>query len=276
MPNIHPTVICLSEDIASDVTIGPYCVVEAGVALEEGVEVASHAAIGANARIGARSKVGAGARIGAGCILDRDVTVGANAIIADEVRLNVSAFVEPGTKVNAPVPPYAIVSGQEGTITGYVDAALDVLPNLGASPHEGSQESRVRGVRVYDMREFPDLRGTLLVGEFGKELPFLPKRYFLVYDVLSERTRGEHAHRECHQFLTCIQGACSVLADDGTNRQEFRLDRRSIGLHLPPMIWGVQYKFSRDGVLLVFASAYYDPSDYIRDYNEFARLAEGR
>jgi UDP-2-acetamido-3-amino-2,3-dideoxy-glucuronate N-acetyltransferase len=39
------------------------------------------------------------------------------------------------------------------------------------------------------------------------------------------------------------------------------------------MVWGVQYKYSSDAVLLVFASDFYDPSDYIRDYSDFLALA---
>jgi hypothetical protein len=39
------------------------------------------------------------------------------------------------------------------------------------------------------------------------------------------------------------------------------------------MIWGIQHSYSADAVLLVFASDYYDPADYIRDYNEFLHLA---
>ena len=35
------------------------------------------------------------------------------------------------------------------------------------------------------------------------------------------------------------------------------------------MTWAVQYKYSRDAVLLVFASNSYDADDYIRDYAEF-------
>jgi UDP-2-acetamido-3-amino-2,3-dideoxy-glucuronate N-acetyltransferase len=266
---IHPTAICLSEDIGQDVSVGPYCVIERGVTVADGAALDPHAYVAANASIGAKSRVGAGARIGAGCVIDRDVTVGANAVIADGVHLHVNSCVAPGTKVSAPVPPYAIVSGHDAAIVGYVDAAAEALPNIGARSREGSQSSRVRGVRIYEMREFPDLRGALSVGEFGTDLPFLPKRYFLVYDVLSEQIRGEHAHKNCHQFLMCVQGACSILADDGRSRQEFRLDRRTLGVHLPPMVWGVQYKFTRDGVLLVFASEHYDPDDYIRDYGEF-------
>ena len=63
------------------------------------------------------------------------------------------------------------------------------------------------------------------------------------------------------------------MADDGINRQEFLLDRQDLGIHLPPMVWGIQYKYSADAVLLVFASRYYDSADYIRDYSQFRQLA---
>jgi UDP-2-acetamido-3-amino-2,3-dideoxy-glucuronate N-acetyltransferase len=38
------------------------------------------------------------------------------------------------------------------------------------------------------------------------------------------------------------------------------------------MVWATQYKFSRDAVLMVLASEYYDAADYIRDYTEFLAL----
>ena len=56
---------------------------------------------------------------------------------------------------------------------------------------------------------------------------------------------------------------------DGTNRRELLLDQPSLGLYLPPMTWGIQYKFSPDAMLLVLASDYYDPEDYIRKYEDF-------
>ena len=43
------------------------------------------------------------------------------------------------------------------------------------------------------------------------------------------------------------------------------------------MVWGIQYQYTADAVLLVFASHHhYDASDYIRDYNEFMALAADR
>jgi hypothetical protein len=37
------------------------------------------------------------------------------------------------------------------------------------------------------------------------------------------------------------------------------------------MIWTTLYRFSRDAILLVFASAHYDPEDYIRDYEIYLK-----
>jgi dTDP-4-dehydrorhamnose 3,5-epimerase-like enzyme len=107
-------------------------------------------------------------------------------------------------------------------------------------------------------------------------LPFEPKRYFIVFDVKSKEVRGEHAHRRLHQFLVCVKGSCSVVVDDGKNREEYQLDQPNLGIYLPPMVWAIQYKYTADAILLVLASDIYDPMDYIRDYDEFISLVVTR
>jgi UDP-2-acetamido-3-amino-2,3-dideoxy-glucuronate N-acetyltransferase len=126
---------------------------------------------------------------------------------------------------------------------------------------------------LHTFRAVPDMRGSLSVGEFDREIPFKPLRYFLVYDVPTIETRGEHAHIECHQFVVAIAGSVSVVVDDGRQREEFVLNQRNVGLYLPPMTWGIQYRYSADAVMLVFASHYYASEDYIRDYSEFLQRA---
>lgn len=135
------------------------------------------------------------------------------------------------------------------------------------------EATRVAGVSLHHQTDVRDPRGNLTVGEFGRDIPFEVRRYFLVHGVPSLETRGEHAHRRCHQFLVAVHGSVCVIADDGRTSQEFVLDRPSLGLHLPPMVWGVQHRYSADGVLLVFASDHYDPADYIRSRSEFLALA---
>ena len=71
------------------------------------------------------------------------------------------------------------------------------------------------------------------------------------------------------QFLVCLKGAVTIVLDDGQARDEVRLDTPQVGLHIPPMVWGIQYRFSADAVMLVLASDTYDAADYIRNYDDF-------
>ena len=131
----------------------------------------------------------------------------------------------------------------------------------------------VGGCSLHRLRLVDDIRGNLSAGEFERDIPFTPKRYFLIFGVPAREVRGEHAHKLCHQFLICIRGSCRVLLDDGQHRHEITLDRPDLGLYLPPMIWGSQHSYSPDAMLLVFASEYYDPGEYIHGYEEFCALA---
>ena len=127
----------------------------------------------------------------------------------------------------------------------------------------------VRGVDVYEFPWVKDPRGDLTVGEVESGFPFRPKRYFIISGVPSGEIRGEHAHKECHQFLVCAYGRCSVTVDDGKNQLEVQLNRPNLGIYVPPMIWGRQWQYSADAALLVYASELYDPADYIREYDAF-------
>jgi UDP-2-acetamido-3-amino-2,3-dideoxy-glucuronate N-acetyltransferase len=138
------------------------------------------------------------------------------------------------------------------------------------------EPSGVAGVEIYRFPLIRDPHGDLTVGEYGRGFPFQPKRYFIVSRVPRGERRGVHAHKCCHQLLICAQGSCTALVDDGTTRREFILDNSSVGLHVGPMIWGTQHDYSADGTLLVFASDYYDPDDYIRDYDAFQDALRGR
>ena len=128
--------------------------------------------------------------------------------------------------------------------------------------------------RLIELPNIIDERGNLTVAEFGRLIPFDAKRFFMVYQVPLVQIRGEHAHHKCHQFLIAARGSIAVIADDGVSRDEFLLNRPNLGLYLPPLVWGVQYKYSPDACLLVFASDYYDGEDYIRHYEHYLNIVE--
>jgi hypothetical protein len=206
-------------------------------------------------------------------LLREGASIGANATILAGVTIGKRAMVGAGAVVTKDVPPNAIVVGNPARITGYVSSVQRTTDSETLQKADLINEpSKVAGVQLVKLPFIPDLRGSLSFAEVGQKLPFEPKRYFIVFDVKSKEVRGEHAHRRLAQFLVCVKGSCSVVVDDGTNREEYQLDQPNLGLYLPPMTWGIQYKYSLDAVLLVLASDIYDPEDYIRDYDEFLSL----
>jgi hypothetical protein len=133
----------------------------------------------------------------------------------------------------------------------------------------------VGNVAIIHLKSVLDSRGNLIVGEFGGDIPFFVKRFFLICDSPGESIRGEHAHKECHQFLICNKGSCEISVDDGLgNIKTIQLSAPNKGLHIPPMIWAQQQYSSRDTQLLVFASEFYEAKDYIRSYAQFCDIAK--
>lgn len=266
--------VCSHCFIESDVTVGDRVTIKNGVQLWDGVRIENDVFIGPNVsfsndkfprskhhqKVALETHVESGASIGAGATILPGVKIGRNAMIGA------------GAVVTRSVPPNAIVIGNPARISGYVDATQRVIEE-GALPQV--ERSKVTGVKLIALQRVWDIRGSLSVGEFLQNVPFEPKRYFVVFDVPSAETRGAHAHLACQQFLVGVHGSVSVLVDDGTRREEFLLDRPELGLYVPPMIWGIQYKYSADAVLVVFASHHYDSADYIRDYDEFLKLVNG-
>jgi UDP-2-acetamido-3-amino-2,3-dideoxy-glucuronate N-acetyltransferase len=274
--------ICDGVFIENKVSIGDRVTIKCGVQIWDGITLEDDVFIGPNATftndLFPRSKVHLGeypqTRVCSGA------SIGANATILPGLTIGRNAMVGAGSVVTRSVPPNAVVVGNPARITGYAN-------NIGSTAQQKSVTSAfdikedekpavmntmVKNVTLHRLPLVTDLRGSLSVGEIGQHIPFGVERYFLVFDVPSAETRGEHAHHQCHQFLICVAGSVAVVADDGKNRQEFLLNRPNQGVHLPPMTWGTQYKYSKDAVLLVLASHHYSSADYIRNYDDFMRL----
>lgn len=204
-----------------------------------------------------------------------NASIGANATILPGVTIGTHAMVGAGAVVTRSVPPYAIVYGNPARIMDYVGISKanhsQETSSLCSTDAEKAIVSEVNGVKLHRLPLIEDLRGNLSFGESNRQIPFIPSRFFIVTDVSSEKVRGQHAHRKCKQFLVCVKGSLSVVVDDGHHREEFLMNRPYLGLYVPPMIWSIQYKYSKDAVLLVLASDYYSKDDYIRDYDVFLR-----
>jgi acetyltransferase-like isoleucine patch superfamily enzyme/dTDP-4-dehydrorhamnose 3,5-epimerase-like enzyme len=273
--------ICDHVFVENDVIVGDRVTVKCGVQLWDGVRLEDDVFVGPNATftndMRPRSKQYPAQF--AQTVVRSGASIGANATLLPGISIGSRAMVGAGAVVTRSVPPNAVVVGNPAKIVGYVDTedhAADPAPGApNAGPGSGVQATGVRGVSLHRLKEVEDMRGSLSVGEFGRDIPFDVKRYFLVYNVPTLEIRGEHAHHRCQQFLIAVKGSVHVVADDGVRREQFLLNSPAQGLLLPPMTWGIQYRYTADAVLLVLASEHYDGADYIRDYDEFLRLASG-
>jgi len=267
--------ICDGVFVEGGAVIGDRVTVKCGVQLWDGVELEDDVFVGPNATFTndpmprsrqwleeyPRTVVRAGA------------SIGANATILPGLEVGTGAMVGAGAVVTRSVPPHAIVVGNPARIHGYAQSTT-LKPDAEPAPSaDGRSVLGVRGVHLQEFPEFADLRGKLTAGEMPSEaIPFAARRCFFVYGVPGREVRGEHAHRECHQFLIAVAGRVNVAVDDGENRAEVTLDGPTTGLYVPPLVWASEFGYEEDSVLMVLASHPYDPDDYIREYQEF--LAE--
>ena len=273
--------ICDHVFIENDVLIGNRVTVKCGVQLWDGITIEDDVFIGPNATFTndpfPRSKEYLD--VYPRTLVKKRASIGANATILPGLAIGANCMVGAGAVVTRDVPENAIVLGNPARIVGYTQHSVSVATEVShasvlvrqprqKSSHTG-QELGVDACALVPLPRYQDLRGELIVSEFEEVLPFTPKRTFFVRGVPDEHVRGEHAHRACDQFLLAIAGSLNVLMDNGKATKEVVLDSPEIGLYLPAKVWSVQYKFSEDAVLAVFASLPYESADYIRSYDEF-------
>ena len=126
--------------------------------------------------------------------------------------------------------------------------------------------------RMLEFQQKGDERGYLVIVEGKEDIPFDIKRIFYIYGSDRDVIRGRHANRKSEFVLINVAGTSKVRVMDGKgNEAVYSLNRPRTGIYLPRMVWKEMYDFSEDSVLLCLASEHYDPSEYIRDYDEFVK-----
>jgi acetyltransferase-like isoleucine patch superfamily enzyme len=266
--------ICDHVFIENDVVVGDRVTVKSGVQLWDGIRLGNDVFVGPNATFSndkfprSRQRPAEFAKT----VVRDGASIGANATILPGLTIGLNAMVGAGAVVTKDVPANAVVYGNPARIEGYTSAIREAPPAPTASPPDQTSRELAGGARLIAIRRADDLRGSLAALELGSDLPFVPVRFFTVFGVPSAHVRGEHAHRRCDQVLICLAGSVSVLVDDGERRDEVILREPNRALYIPAMVWGSQFRFSRDAVLGVFASRPYEPDDYVREYADYLAL----
>ena len=124
------------------------------------------------------------------------------------------------------------------------------------------------------LNTFTDERGSLTVAETEKEIPFVIKRAYWIYNVPEGQERGKHANRMTYQYLVAVKGRVEITLENKEGKRNYVLDRPDKGVLIPPMTWNELLSFSEDAVLLVLSSQPYRPEMYINSYEEFLRMIQ--
>ena len=111
-------------------------------------------------------------------------------------------------------------------------------------------------------------RGSLFAINNFDELPFLPKRLFVVSDVPSSAVRGKHAHYETQQVLFCLKGSIQITITDKNGVHSIFLSEGEKYFH-DRLEWAEIDFENRDTLMLVVCSTDFDEDDYIRDLEQF-------
>lgn len=127
--------------------------------------------------------------------------------------------------------------------------------------------------RLIELPSVEDPQGNLAFVEGNRHVPFQIARAYHVHGVPAGAQRGGHAHREIEQLVICLRGDFEVAADDGSRRGSFAIGEPRLALYLPPMIWHDLTGFAPNSAYYVLSSGLYDEGEYVRDYEEFRRLA---
>lgn len=265
--------ICDHVFIENDVTVGDRVTVKCGVQLWDGTTLEDDVFVGPNATFTndpfprsrqyperfARTTVRAGA------------SIGANATLLPGIEIGHGAMVGAGAVVTHDVPPGVVVVGNPARVIRNVHPAA--AASIAEPQHAPSRRALgVSGAEVHTMPIVADARGSLAFAQLGDQLPFAPKRYFVLFDLSRTAVRGVHAHRALHEFIVCAHGTCLIRLDDGQRSEDVLLDSARLGVYIPPLVWTTIVPTSSQTSLVVLASDFYDPTDYIHDYNEFRSL----
>ena len=260
--------ICDGVFIEGGAVVGDRVTVKCGVQLWTGVTLEDDAFIGPNATFTndpfPRSRQHP--RSYARTVVRKGASIGANATILPGITIGERAMIGAGAVVTHDVPAGAVVVGNPGRVVKNLD-------DVAIRPRDDEQAPArgLAGVRVVDIPEIRDERGSLTFGQFDSHVPFVPHRYFTIMDVPAGTRRGGHAHRTVEQFIVALRGRVVVSLDDGDATRQVVLDSPRRALYIPPLVWNDLSELSPEGVILGLASEAYNEREYIRDRATFDR-----
>ena len=135
----------------------------------------------------------------------------------------------------------------------------------------------ISDTRIINIPVVSDYRGNLSIVEQLKDIPFVLRRTYWLFDVPGGERRAGYALRGTDDVVIAMSGSFDVLLHDGRTSKTVSLNRSYYGLFIPHGIWHEFRNFSTNSLALVLSSDLYDSEQYVRDLDVFVKMkADGR
>ena len=121
-------------------------------------------------------------------------------------------------------------------------------------------------------KSFKKKSGSLVAFYLKDSFTIKVKRIFII-NGKKNFTRGEHAHKECSQFLFPILGKIKIECISNKFQKKLILNStKNEGYLVKPKTW-LRIKFlTKDSILMVACDKEYDFNDYIEKFSEFLKI----
>ena len=127
-------------------------------------------------------------------------------------------------------------------------------------------------IRKTKIKVYKNSTGKLIPFAFNNKFPIKAKRIFYIFG-RKNKTRGEHAHKKCSQFLYPLLGNFDISILTKKQNKKFRISSsKNLGYLIKPKTWLKIKILDKSSVLMVVCDRKYDFNDYIEDINEFKKI----
>jgi|TARA_B100001964_G_C14196014_1_gene583374 dTDP-4-dehydrorhamnose 3,5-epimerase-like enzyme len=129
----------------------------------------------------------------------------------------------------------------------------------------------MKKIKRFKIKSYSRISGNLKPLNFNKKFPINVKRIFFIYGK-KNKIRGEHAHKKCYQFFIPISGKMILNIQTPNSKKKIKLeDMSKTAILVPPKYW-CSIKFIRkNSILMVACNRYYEPNDYIENFDVYKK-----
>ncbi len=134
----------------------------------------------------------------------------------------------------------------------------------------------LNNVMLIDLPRILDQRGNLSFLQNNDQIPFQIQRAYWIYDVPGGEQSQGHAFKNLQEVIIALSGSFDVVLKDGKGEKKITLNRSYYGIYIPKLVWRHLENFSTNSLAFIVADKPYDENDYVKNFQEFQQIKNGK